>query len=73
MDLLLRISWLDTRLSSDLYNATILQGGLWHLNRIWIPTLHIVNGHEPNILQNPIEHPVMVRIASNGLVLLSKR
>ncbi|XP_027194314.2 glycine receptor subunit alpha-2-like [Dermatophagoides pteronyssinus] len=84
LDLLLRTSWMDNRIgisnstetfTTDSNNQTIIiQGGVWHLNRIWLPPIYIVNTKQPNIFNDPNEHPVLVQIRqTNGLILLSKR
>ncbi|XP_046920573.2 glycine receptor subunit alpha-2 isoform X1 [Dermatophagoides farinae] len=86
LDLLLRTSWLDKRInmlnqsiSQRQQNHTtttksVIQGGVWHLNRIWLPPIFIVNAKQPNVFNNRDEHPVLVRISqTNGLILLSKR
>ena len=57
LHLLLRIVWSDERLRP--WNATVpkdqqmavLEGGAWHLDRLWTPDLHVPNSRVPNILQ----------------------
>ncbi len=50
-----------------------LEGGEWHVNRIWTPSIHIPNNKQPDILQNGDHNPVLTHIYSNGEVLVSKR
>lgn len=79
LHLLLRITWFDERLRP--WNATvakgkpvtILEGGSWHLDRLWTPSLHVPNSKVPNILQDRTQNPVLTRIQSDGQILVSKR
>jgi hypothetical protein len=50
-----------------------LEGGKWHINRIWTPSIHIPNNKQPDVLQNGDNSPVLTHIYSNGEVLVSKR
>ncbi len=73
--MLLRFHWFDERLVINTENNKILklEGGQWHVNRIWTPSIHIPNNREPDALQNGDQNPILIHIQSNGAVLVSKR
>lgn len=73
MNLLIRISWDDSRLCQNKTLNNILEGGYWHFERLWRPSLHVPNSKLPNVLQDTQENPLLVRINSMGRVLVSKR
>jgi hypothetical protein len=74
IQLFLRLKWLDERLKIEENGnkLSILEGGKWHIDRIWTPSIHILNNKVPNVLQND-QNPILTRIQSNGEVLVSKR
>ena len=75
IQLLLRLEWRDDRLSFQTQDnkEARLEGGQYHANRIWTPSLHIPNNKEPQVLQTNEQTPVLLHIYSSGKVLLSKR
>ena len=70
--LFIKMSWYDERLIINT-NQTMLEGGSWHLDRLWTPTLHIPNSKTTNDLQNLSQNKVIIRIRSNGQILMSRR
>ncbi|CAG2177154.1 unnamed protein product [Oppiella nova] len=76
IQLLMRFEWFDERLAVNNTKANkvlVLEGGQWHVNRIWTPSLHIPNNKQPDILQTGDQNPVLTHIQSDGKVLVSKR
>lgn len=76
LQLLIRIAWFDERIRPHdwaIKKMTVLEGGMWHLDRLWAPSLHVPNSKQPNILHDKVETPVLTRIQSDGKILVSKR
>lgn len=79
LQLLVRFTWLDHRLRpwnatvDKGKNMTIFEGGSWHLDRLWTPSLHVANSRMPKILQDQSQNPILTRIQSDGQILVSKR
>ncbi|CAG2113221.1 unnamed protein product [Medioppia subpectinata] len=54
------------------HKLLILEGGHWHMDRIWTPSLHIPTNTQPDILRSGDTNPVLAHIRSDGKILISK-
>ena len=80
INLLMEMKWFDSRLDFSEFNLTdcasnqnqrVLEGGLWHLERVWIPYLRIPHSKEPGQFEN--SRLIYFRVESNGYVRIRKR
>lgn len=74
------MGWFDSRLDFSEFNLTdcssnqnrrVLEGGLWHLERVWIPYLRIPHSKEPGQFEN--SRLIYFRVESNGYVRVRRR
>ncbi|CAG2103844.1 unnamed protein product [Medioppia subpectinata] len=79
--LFIDLEWFDPRLRFSIQNKhntrnkdeAIIEGGQYHIQRIWYPSVFIPNNQDPGSFDYDSQSANLLKIRSNGLVWLRKR